>query len=147
MSGLDAIPVRVENGLGAVARTDNLRPVLLQLEQALSDLLHNGAESIIDLAAMPFTEQDERDLRETLGRGEVSASIEAFGPTLIEETAFPGIWLVEHQDADQRRLTLHLEVTRIPAILAAPVDDLRDSLAALQHKNSQGSDSPTEDVQ
>lgn len=147
MSGLDAIPVRVEKTPDLVDRTDNLVPVLQQVEQALVDLLENGSESVIDLAAMPFTQQDEDDLREALGNGEVSATLEAFGPTLVQETAYPGVWLVEHQDADQRRLTLHIEVARIPAILAAPAEDLRDSLAALHRNNLKRSGTPTEDVQ
>lgn len=147
MSELQSIPVKVETDLDGGLRTDNLRPLLLQVEQALKDLGENAAETIIDLAAMPFSEQDERDLRARLGVGEVSATVDAFGPTLIQETAYPGVWLVEHQDAEQRRLTLHLEITRAPGILVTPQDDLADSLAALHRANLQSFDAPTEDVQ
>lgn len=147
MSVLQSIPVKVESTAEGGFRTDNLKPLLLQIEQALGDLVSNGTEALIDLAAMPFSEQDERDLRERLGRGEVSARVEAFGPTLVEETAYPGVWLVEHQDAEQRRLTLHLEIARVPAILSAPQEDLPDSLTALRRANRQLSDTPAEDVQ
>lgn len=134
MSGLDSIPVRVE-GAEAELRTANLRPLLQQVEQALQDLAENGQTSVIDLGAMPFSAQDEQDLREHLGRGEVSATVDAFGPTLVEETAIRGVWLVEHKDADERRLTLHLEVTRIPEILVAPAEDLADGLDTLRRRN------------
>ena len=147
MSSLESIPVQIEGGPDGAYRTDNLKPLLLQVEQALQDLLDHAAETIIDLTAMPFSAQDEQDLRDCLGRGEVTASVDAFGPTLIQETGFPGVWLVDHQDAEQRRLTLHLEVARVPGILATPHDDLADSLAALRHFNLNPSDSPTEDVQ
>ena len=147
MSDLQSIPVKVESAADGLFRTDNVRPVLLQIEQALQDLNEQAAETIIDLGAMPFSEQDERDLRDSLGLGEVSATLDAFGPTLIQETAYPGVWLIEHQDAEQRRLTLHLEVARIPAILITPQDDLADSLAALRRANLQSFDAPTEDVQ
>ncbi len=147
MSDFRSIPVKVEGAPEGVFRTDNLKPVLLQIEQALTDLIANASEAIIDLGAMPFSEQDERDLREQLGQGEVSATVDAFGPTLIQETAHPGVWLVEHQDAEQRRLTLHLEVARIPRILMTPQDDLAESLAALRHANSNAFDAPAEDVQ
>ena len=146
MSGLKSIPVRVEGAPGDAYRTDNLNPLLRQVEQALQELVDDGTASVVDLAAMPFSEQDERDLRETLGRGEVSATVDAFGPTLVEETAYPGVWLVEHKDAEGRRLTLHLEITRIPTILRTPDDDLADSLAALRHSLSKQTDTPTEDV-
>ena len=130
MSGLDSIPVHVE-GAGAF-RTENLKPLLKQLEQALLDLSERGQAGVIDLGAMPFSAQDEEDLRSLLGRGEVTAALAAFGPTLVEETAIPGIWLVEHKDVEERRLTLHIEVTRIPEILVVPAEDIADGLAALR---------------
>jgi hydrogenase-1 operon protein HyaF len=144
MSGLNSIPVRVGAGTDPSFRTENLKPLLLQIEQALRELIGQASETVIDLGAMPFSAQDERDLRELLGRGEVRATIDAFGPTLLEETACPGVWLVEHQDAERRRLTLQLEITRIPKLLVTPPDDLVDGLAALSGLNAP--DAPTEDV-
>ena len=144
MSELNSIPVRVEAGPENKHRTENLKPVLLQIENALRELIEHTTETVIDLAAMPFSDQDEHDLRELLGSGEVSATIDAFGPTLVEETAFPGVWLVEHQDAERRRLTLHLEIAPIPTLLVTPRDDLADGLAALKALND--SEAPTEDV-
>ena len=147
MDKLESIAVRVTGGLDESLRTENVGPLLLQIEQALQDLQETGSETVIDLGAMPFSPQDEQDLRERLGRGEVNATVEAFGPTLVQETAYPGVWLVEHRDAEQRRLTLHLEITRVPAILAAPDGDLGESLAALRDANRKSFDAPTEDVQ
>jgi hydrogenase-1 operon protein HyaF len=132
MSGLDSIPVKVEAATEASFRTENLRPLLLQIEEALQNLVDNDEPTTIDLGAMPFSAQDELDLRERLGQGEVNAEITAFGPTIVEETAYPGVWLVELKDAEDRRLTLHLEIARVPAMLVAPVDDVRDGLAALR---------------
>jgi hydrogenase-1 operon protein HyaF len=113
-------------------RTENLKPLLKQLEQALLDLAESGRPGVIDLGAMPFSAQDEEDLRALLGRGEVSATLAAFGPTLVEETSIPGVWLVEHKDVEERRLTLHIEITRIPEILVVPAEDLAEGLAALR---------------
>jgi len=132
MSGLDSIPVKVEGATEASFRTENLRPLLLQVEEALQNLVDNDESMTIDLGAMPFSAQDEADLRERLGQGEVNAEIMAFGPTIVEETAYPGVWLVELKDAEDRRLTLHLEITRVPEILVAPIDDVRDGLTALR---------------
>jgi len=135
MSGLDSIPVILEGQSDGDFRTQNLRPLLLQIEQALHDLLDTGSTTTIDLAAMPFSRQDEEDLRRRLGRGEVSAALDAFGPTVIQETALPGVWLTEHKDDDGRRLTLHLEVTRIPSILIAPEEDIAEGLELLKGAN------------
>lgn len=132
MSELDSIPVVVEGSADADFRTQNLRPLLQQIEQALQELVDDGSSSVIDLAAMPFSSQDEEDLREHLGKGEVSATLDTFGPTLVQETALPGVWLVEHKDAESRRLTLHLEVTRIPEILVTPAEDIAEGLQLLR---------------
>lgn len=132
MSELDSIAVVVEGSAGADLRTQNLRPLLQEIKQALQELVNDGSSSVIDLAAMPFSSQDEEDLREHLGKGEVSATLDAFGPTLVQETALPGVWLVEHKDAESRRLTLNLEVTRIPEILVTPAEDIAEGLQLLQ---------------
>ncbi len=147
MDNLESIAVRVEDGLDESLRTDNVWPLLRQIEQALQSLQESGSETVIDLGAMPFSAQDEQDLRERLGRGEVNATVEAFGPTLVQETAFAGVWLVEYLDAEQRRLTLHLQIARIPDLLITPADDLADSLASLRRANRDFSAAPTEDVQ
>ena len=136
MSGLESIPIVVAGEIDGRLRTENLGPLLRQLEQALEDLLATGASTVVDLGAMPFSHQDEEDLRAQLGRGEVTATLNAFGPTLIEETALPGVWLIEHRDADDRRLTLQLEVTRIPSTLVTPEEDISDGLAALKVANN-----------
>ncbi len=132
MSDLDAIPVVVEGASGADLRTENLRPLLQQVEQALQELVDGGDGTIIDLAAMPFSSRDEEDLRQHLGLGEVSARLDSFGPTEVQETALPGAWLVEHKDAEGRRLTLHLEITRIPQILVTPEEDIVEGLQLLR---------------
>ena len=147
MDNLESNAVRVEGDLDESLRTENVGPVLLQIEQALQDLQETGSETVIDLGAIPFSAQDEQDLRERLGRGEVNSTVEAFGPTLVQETAFAGVWLVEYQDAEQRRLTLHLQIVRIPELLITPADDLADSLASLRRVNRDFSAAPSEDVQ
>lgn len=142
MSGLDSIPVKVEGLGGADQRTQNLDPILQQLSQCLTELRDDGNESVIDLGAMPFSAQDESDLRARLGKGEVSAVVEVFGITRVEETGVPGIWFVEHRDAEDRRLTLQLEITRIPALLVTPIEDLDDGLERLAAGDPGGVDAP-----
>ena len=128
MSGLDSIPIAVDGDDG---RTHNLQPLMLQIAQALQDLIDTGATTVIDLTAMPFSDRDETDLRGLLGQGEVRATVDALGPTLVEETGLRGVWLVEHKDVEARRLTLHLEVCTVPTILVTPQEDIVDGLAAI----------------
>lgn len=131
MSSLDSISVRVEGAMKTAFRTENLRPLLQEVAQALRQLSETGEDTTIDVSAMPFSAQDEADLRAHLGEGEVNATVNAFGLTLVQETALPGVWLVEHKDGNERRLALHLEVARVPSILVTPIEDIVDGLAAL----------------
>lgn len=138
MSGLDSIPVHVEGEPRVTLRSENLRPLLQQISGALETLIEDDQPTTIDLTAMPFTDQDEADLRATLGRGEVEGTVSAFGPTRIEETAIAGVWLVEHRDAEDRRLTLHVEIARVPEMLMTPQADLVDALAVLRAATGPG---------
>jgi hydrogenase-1 operon protein HyaF len=141
MSGLDSIGIKAEHG---VYRTENLRPLLLQVAQALEDLVERDEPTTIDLGAMPFSAQDESDLRAWLGAGEVKAEVQAFGLTLIEETGVRGVWLVEMKDVEDKRLTLHIEIARVPALVATPSEDLREGLDELRNRiTSDAADHPS----
>lgn len=129
--------MRVEGTLKDAFRTENLVPLLHEVAAALRQLSETGAGTTIDLSAMPFSAQDEADLRANLGEGEVSAVVNAFGPTQVRETGLPGVWLVEHQDGDGRRLAMHLEVTRVPSILVTPNEDIVDGLKAFEARQGE----------
>ena len=57
-------------------------------------------------------------IREILGIGEVEIQIDALGPTLIQETAFPGVWWLEHRNADDVLTGRYIEITAVPALVA-----------------------------
>lgn len=100
------------------------------LEHARS-LASGGERQVIDLKGLPLTAGDLRELEELLGRGEVSASVEAAGPTEVFETRFPGVWWVRYQNLDGRSIAEQLEVARVPAILETHPDDLQATVERL----------------
>jgi hydrogenase-1 operon protein HyaF len=129
MTAIRDIPIRVE---GAQAQAfGNARPILSEVRHALARLIDSGEPTQIDLGAIPFGPGDEDRLRELLGVGEVTATVDALGPTSILETAIRGVWLIEYLNTDRQRVALHLEVDEVPRLLRAPSDDLRDALTAL----------------
>ena len=65
-----------------------------------------------------------------LGQGEVAATVEAMGPTRIQETAFAGVWLVEYLAESGDELATHIEVTRCPSLLVTPAQDLAEAARA-----------------
>ncbi len=109
----------------------NALPLLHEIRHALERLIHQGEATAIDLRALPFGPGDEAELLEVLGRGEVEANLEALGTSLVWETSFPGVWVVDHRDAEGRRIALAIEVTRIPEVLLSQPGDLRTALVRL----------------
>ena len=131
MSGLDSISVKVESLGGSADNVHNAVPVLNEIRHALGKLADTGETTTIDLSSIPFGAGDKQQLLSVLGRGEVEATVDAMGPTRIRETAFAGVWLVEYFDAEEREIGAHIQVTRMPALLATPEDDVAESAAAL----------------
>lgn len=108
-------------------------PVLNELRHALTALLERGEATVIDTKSLPFGPHDETRLRSALGEGEVQATVNALGESRITETAFPGIWWVEHRNPQGEVVAQFLEVTYVPGILESQRDDViagRDLLNA-----------------
>ncbi len=131
MSGLHSIPIRVETGPGSHTERGNAIAILYEVRHALGHLTATGEATRIDLSAMPFGPGDEEHLSRLLGTGEVAASVEALGPTRVQETAVPGVWLVDYRNAQGERLALHLEIARVPEILCTQDEDLATAVATL----------------
>ncbi|MBK1719517.1 hydrogenase expression/formation protein [Thiocystis violacea] len=137
MSGLDPIASQSSPGPAcAKAPRDHghALSILHQIRHALGILIETGEETRIDLNAMPFGPGDLERLTDVLGRGEVQASVEALGPTLIQETAIPGVWLVDYRGTEDQRLTLHIEIALTPEILRPRPEDLAESIATLDSR-------------
>lgn len=127
MSTLEHIGITVEH-----QSDGNGRAVLREIEQRLALLLAKGEESSIDLSRLPFGPGDHALLVKTLGEGDVSAEVNSHGPTQVRETAIPGVWWVTHLNADDEVMAEFIEVTRCPAIVLTPQDDLQDGVEALR---------------
>jgi hydrogenase-1 operon protein HyaF len=147
MTGLEGIPVRVEDQTAAGGLTDNVLPVLHEIRHALDRLVEDGEPTIVDLTAMPFGPGDEERLLAALGSGEVAATIDTIGLTQVRETSFPGVWLVDHLSAEGARLVLHVEVATVPSLLATPAEDLAEARRRLDVRLADfgaGDDQPTQ---
>lgn len=147
-------PYLVSGLSDSFASNDNrLLPILQEIRQALTRLAIHNEEHHIDLSVLDLSEGDIEQLRTLLGHGEVEACIDSLGLTQVEETAIPGVWLIDYRYSDDQRLALHIQITSIPAILRTPVHDLADSLmmfdtrinSAFKAQSSPASDSSSQD--
>jgi hydrogenase-1 operon protein HyaF len=142
MTGLDGIGVRVEQRGADDEAWGNALPILYEVRHALQRLSKTGETTVIDLHALPFGPGDEDHLLALLGRGEVEARIDALGPTQVRETGFPGVWLVDHRNAQNERLTLHIEIASIPDILRSQSEDVADALLRLDARIDSAAGNP-----
>ena len=129
MSGLDAIDVKVVEPMGLT--TGNALPILHEIRHALERLASTGEPTTIDLSSIPLSSEDRDQLLDILGKGEVEARLDAFGPSNIRETAYPGVWLVKHMNPQGEEHSSLIEITRFPSLLLTPEADVKDSAAAL----------------
>lgn len=129
MNTFNGIPLLAQNG-----STGNVLPLLHEIRHALEKFLADGEESLLDLHGLPLTSADEAALLAALGRGEVSAELDSLGVSHIRETAYAGVWLVEHLDPEGRRIAYHIAICQIPAIVKSEYQDMLEALGRLQER-------------
>ncbi len=134
---LDAIPVVVLNTSanpdGAANGLSGNAPVLLrEIAELTRRLIDSGEDAAIDLRALPLTQADLEWLRETLGQGQVVATLDAEGESTLVETVCPGVWWVTHHNENGAIASEFIEVAFIPALLKAHPDDVKIGLEHLE---------------
>jgi hydrogenase-1 operon protein HyaF len=110
----------------------NVRPILNEVLHALDKLLGTNESTTIDLASLPFGPGELEHLEATLGTGELSATLDALGTSSIRETAYPGVWWLEHRNALDEVVGRYLEITRTPEILSSQDADIIAGRAHLE---------------
>ena len=110
----------------------NVRPILNEVIHAIDKLLDTGEATTIDLASLPFGPGELEHLEATLGTGELSAKLDALGTSSIRETAYPGVWWLEHRNAFDEVVGRYLEITRTPEILSSQEADIIAGRAHLE---------------
>lgn len=126
MSALEDIRLTVE------AATGNVPPLLHEIRHALTRLAAGEPGTMIDLRSLPLAPGEEDRLETILGEGEVRAELNSLGSTIVRETAYPGVWLVTHRNADDAVVARFIEVTRMPGILMSQQQDIERGISRLE---------------
>jgi hydrogenase-1 operon protein HyaF len=124
------------------AVSGNARPLLHEIAAQLRRLLDAGEAASIDLSALPLNPADRDWLRERLGSGEVSITLDAEGESTLAETAFPGVWWVTHRNQRGDVLCELIEIAFVPYLVGAPRDDVATGLERLELALSEPNDEP-----
>jgi hydrogenase-1 operon protein HyaF len=112
--------------------TGNVEPLLHQIRHALKRLADGDDGTVIDLKRLPLAPGEQERIAETLGTGEVRAEVDALGPTIIQETSYPGVWLITHMNTDGAEVARFVEVTYIPELLRSQQADIDAGIDRLE---------------
>ena len=134
VTSLDRIPVQFE------AATGNVEPLLHEIRHALKRVADGHDGTVIDLRSLPLAPGEEERIERLLGSGEVRAELDALGPTVVQETSFPGVWLVTHRNSEREVVARFIEVTRIPELLKSQQEDIELAVARLETELGSASD-------
>lgn len=115
----------------------NVSALLSEIAAHLERLIATGETSQIDLKSLPFAPGEYEQLRQALGQGEVTARMDAIGPSEMIETQFPGVWWLTHYNVEGDIVADLIEIASIPAILKSQPEDMRAGLARLHAMRTQ----------
>jgi len=143
MNELRGIPIATAE---APLATGNALPIVHEIETLLNELVVSGKSASIDLRSLPMLPGDYEQLQRVLGEGEVSATVEAFGPTRVRETAVSGVWWVTHYNAEDQVVAEFVEVAYVPEILKTHPADARHAIETLRSRLMQSAETTEGDA-
>jgi len=100
--------------------------LLAEIAGLLYRLIEDGVSGSIDLLGLPLSAACLASLEQRLGKGEMTAVLNASGKSEFRETSFAGVWWSSHEDETGQVAAMLIEVARVPRILLANHDDMRD---------------------
>lgn len=132
MSSLSEIGVKVESGgVQEPELRGNTLPLLHEIRHALERLVASGEPTVIDVQSLPMGPGDLDRLMAALGNGEVRAELEALGTTVVRESRYSGVWIIEHLNGKGGIASRFVEITWIPELLQAQAEDVQKGLKEL----------------
>jgi len=108
--------------------------LLYEVRHALKRLANGEDGTVIDLRSIPLAPGEEERIEELLGKGEVRAELDALGPSVVQETSYPGVWLVTHSNTEQVVVGRFIEVTHMPELLKSQQADIEHGISRLEQE-------------
>lgn len=130
-----AIPLTVRSAPGKTTTIGGgVQAMAHEILSHLERLQETGETAAIDLKSLPMAPDEFHGIRKMLGQGEIDLTLELDGPTRIRETAYPGVWWIQHTGKDGRILAEFIEITRFPDFLSAQPDQIADAVRHLRDR-------------
>lgn len=133
MNRSSAFPIRVRCGNERKTHHSIAIGVLHEVAALLARFIETGQTAVIDLRNQPWmNESTYRYLREALGKGEVTAVVDADRQVEVTETQYAGVWWLTHRNEQGAIVTELIDVTTIPDILKPHAAEMRAGLKRIE---------------
>ncbi|RFF28068.1 MULTISPECIES: hydrogenase expression/formation C-terminal domain-containing protein [unclassified Wenzhouxiangella] len=109
-----------------------VRALGYEIAARLETLHETGESGAIDIKSIPMAAAEFESFRQMLGQGEVDFTLELDGQTRIRETAFPGVWWIQHKDPEGQVVAEHIEINHVPDLLRAQAEEIGQAADALR---------------
>lgn len=109
----------------------NALPLIAELNNQIADYSPDTLAHVINLSLLPQTPEDLQFLYETLGKGTVSILSRSYGTNRITSTLTDKVWWVQYFNSDDTLILNTLEVSDVPSVACAAMEDLADSAERL----------------
>jgi hydrogenase-1 operon protein HyaF len=117
---------------GVPAEMTNALSILVELEAQLEKFAADGSPGIVNLSLLPLSDEEVEFLDERLGRGPVDILSRAYGKCQVISTLSANVWWVRYYNSMNTLILNTIEVTKVPAVVGAAPEDLRDSAERLE---------------
>lgn len=129
-----AIPLKVKSSPKGVTIGGGVKAIGFEILSYLERFLATGETAAIDMRGLPMAPNEYQELLTMLGEGELDLSIDLNGLTRIRETAYSGVWWIQHKGTDDRILSEYIEINRIPDFLCAQTDQIEGAVRELSDR-------------
>lgn len=109
--------------------------ILSEIEERALRFAATGEEASIDLRCLKAMPEEREMLEALLGRGEVSAVLDALGCSEIHETAISCVWWVRHRNADDEIAGELIEIAEVPDVLKGDRSAIASGLQVLRNSS------------
>lgn len=110
----------------------NAPPLVSEINDKVSIYKPGDEAHVINLTLLPQTEQDLAYLGERLGEGVVTILSRGYGNCRITSTATRNVWWVQYFNSQDKNILNSLEITDVPSVACAAMEDIADSADRLQ---------------
>ncbi len=117
--------------VAAEADLMNAPALAAELADKLATFHPEAAPHVINVSLLPVSDGDLSFLDKRLGQGAVTILSRGYGNCRISSTAVRNAWWVRYFNSREALILNTIEVTRLPGVACAAVQDLEDSAERL----------------